>query len=230
MSCRAAVVGFATVFLSAVLAADPPTRSDTAPGARIGGSSRDGHLAVRETVLARFDAEANCDTLLVDRGTARRVLWISGRDRAQRLVADGSPGPVFQEIPFTRGERIGPFHGVLSERGSPNVALDGSRVAYVAKRDKKWFVTVDGKEYGPYGQYYAPWLRRWRAALSWDGSSIAAPIGGLPSGRRGSQPHRSLLPALWEWGPQSTGRRLLSATTSVRWTRASDSAKNCASS
>jgi hypothetical protein len=115
-------------------------------------------LPCRETLIARFDADADRQTLVVDRKTGRHAVWISGRQHQQRLVVDGTSGPVFDEVRFGRGGAVNTPRGRVEGGGfSPVMSADGSRVAYVAKRGK-WFNVVDRQEYGPYdgGAWRAP--------------------------------------------------------------------------
>ncbi len=90
-------------------------------------------LEVSETLLARLDANADRERLLVDRRTARRAVWVSKEGKTERVFVDGTRGPAFEKIEFN------------ADTFSP----DSSRIAYWGKRDK-WFAILDGQEYGPY--------------------------------------------------------------------------------
>lgn len=137
MACHPALLAFGTTVLTFGFVGQPSVTPNLAAGAQPSPPSWREPLQVRETVLARFDAQADRDTLVVDRGAARRVLWVSGRKDARRVIVDGTPEPEFREVRFG------------GSSWNPVISPDGSRVAYHAKR-KKWFVVVDGQEYGPY--------------------------------------------------------------------------------
>jgi hypothetical protein len=89
--------------------------------------------ALQETVLAQLDPGANLETLTYDVRAYRHIAWVSGKKKAQRLVLDGVPGPVADEVFL------------------PTFSPDGSRIAYAGKRGKDWYVVLDGREHGPYG-------------------------------------------------------------------------------
>jgi hypothetical protein len=126
-----------------------------------------GQVGVRETVLARLDADANLQTIAVDPRTICRVSWISGAKGSQRLYVDGVPGPVFDEVvsPYTAYEAHS--KGLVwwfppAQDSASIFSPDGGRCVYPAKRGK-WFVVADGVEYGPYDIVTGP------AAFSPDG-------------------------------------------------------------
>jgi hypothetical protein len=90
-------------------------------------------LDVSETLLARLDANADRERIIVDRRTARRAVWVSKQGKTERVFVDGTPGPAFEKIEFN----------------AATFSPDSSRFAYWGKRDK-WFAVLDGQEYGPY--------------------------------------------------------------------------------
>ncbi len=124
-----------------------------APWAVLSGASPGGQataaaqpLTVGETVLARLDQHADLESLMADRRTVRRVVWVSKDKQSERVFVDGTPGPAFDKVALN------------ADTFSP----DSSRVAYWGKRDK-WYAVVDGG-----------WVRTPRAFSCWPQTREAA--------------------------------------------------------